>query len=143
MIVSNKSTGTAFEREFAEILAERGFWAHCLRDNVNGQPFDLIAVRNNNAYAFDCKECQGSVFRLSRMEENQCNAMALWAETGNQFSFFVIRFKDRIYLVQHRVMDILKGKGTKQLKETETARYGQELSQWLKQKDMLYGRTVR
>ena len=127
MIMSNKSIGTAFEKEFAQIFADRGFWVHCLRDNANGQPFDLIAARNNTAYAFDCKECQGSAFRLSRVEENQDHAMALWAETGNQFSFFAIRFGDRIYLIPHRMLMILKGNGVKQLKETEAAKYGQEL----------------
>lgn len=141
--MSNKSTGTAFEREFAQIFADRGFWVHCLRDNTNGQPFDLVAVRNNTAYAFDCKECRGNVFRLSRLEENQDNAMALWAETGNQFSFFAIRFGERIYLVPHRMLVILKEHGTKQLKETDAARYGQELFQWLKRRQVIEGKAAR
>lgn len=141
--MSNKSMGTAFEREFAEILADRGFWAHCLRDNINGQPFDLIAVRDNNAYAFDCKECRGGVFRLSRMEENQDNAMTLWAETGNQFSFFAMRFNDNVYLVPYRMIKTLNVNGTKQLKETDAAKYGRELSQWLKWRDTLDERKAR
>ena len=123
--MSNKSKGTAFEKEFAQIFAERGFWVHCLRDNANGQPFDLIAVRNNTAFAFDCKECQGSVFRLSRVEENQDNAMTLWTETGNRFSFFAIRLNGKIYLIPYRMLMILKGNGVKQLKETEAAKYGE------------------
>lgn len=143
MIMSNKSKGTAFEKEFAQIFADRGFWVHCLRDNVNGQPFDLIAVRNDTAYAFDCKECQGSVFRLSRIEENQDNAMVLWAETGNRFSFFVLRFGEKIYLVPHRMLLILKENGTKQLKETDAAKYGQELNLWLKHRQMLEGKVER
>lgn len=143
MIMSNKSIGTAFEKEFAQIFADRGFWVHCLRDNANGQPFDLIAARNNTAYAFDCKECQGSAFRLSRVEENQDHAMALWAETGNQFSFFAIRFGDRIYLIPHRMLMILKGNGVKQLKETEVAKYGQELYRWLDRRSVLDGKDAK
>lgn len=141
--MSNKSTGTAFEREFAQIFADRGFWVHCLRDNANGQPFDLVAVRNNIAYAFDCKECRGNVFRLSRLEENQDNAMALWAETGNQFSFFAIRFGEKTYLVPHRMLVILKEHRTKQLKETDAAKYGQELFQWLKRRQVIEGKAAR
>lgn len=141
--MSNKSRGTAFEKEFAQIFADKGFWVHCLRDNSNGQPFDLIAVRNNTAYAFDCKECQGNVFRMSRIEENQDNAMVLWSETGNQFSFFAIRFKDRIYLVPHRMLVILKEQGTKQLKEMDAAKYGQELFQWLKRRQVIEGKRER
>ena len=56
--MSNKSNGTAFEREFAQMLSEHGFWAHCLKDNQNGQPFDVIAARNGITYVFDCKDCQ-------------------------------------------------------------------------------------
>lgn len=141
--MSNKSRGTAFEKEIAQIFAEKGFWVHCLRDNVNGQPFDLIAVRNDTAYAFDCKECQGSVFRLSRLEENQDNAMTLWAETGNRFSFLIIRFGERAYLMPHRMLVILKKNGTKQLKETDVAKYGQELFQWMKRRQMLEGKAAK
>ena len=47
--MSNKSNGTAFEREFAEMLSERGFWVHLLKNNSNGQPFDVIATKNNQA----------------------------------------------------------------------------------------------
>ena len=136
--MSNKSKGTAFEKEFAQIFAERGFWVHCLRDNANGQPFDLIAVRNNTAFAFDCKECQGSVFRLSRVEENQDNAMTLWTETGNRFSFFAIRLNGKIYLIPYRMLMILK-----QLKETEAAKYGQELYRWLDRRSVLDGKDAR
>ena len=143
MIMSNKSKGTAFEKEFAQIFADRGFWVHCLRDNANGQPFDLIAVRNNTAYAFDCKECQSSMFRLSRVEENQENAMTLWTETGNWFSFFAIRFSGKIYLIPHRMLMILKGNGVKQLKETEAAKYGQELYRWLDRRSVLDGKNAR
>ena len=139
--MSNKSMGTAFEREFAETLANRGFWVHRLRDNSNGQPFDLIAVRSNTAYAFDCKECQGNIFQLKRMEENQRNAMSLWAEMGNQFSFFAVRFRDRVYLMPHRVLAILRENGTKQLKEAEAAKYGQELSRWLNWRGTIEGHT--
>lgn len=141
--MSNKSKGTAFEKEIARIFAEKGFWVHCLKDNANGQPFDLIAVRNDTAYAFDCKECQGSVFRLSRIEENQDNAMILWTETGNRFSFFAIRLNGKIYLIPHRMLMILKGNGVKQLKETKAAKYGQELYRWLDRRSVLDGKDAK
>lgn len=35
--MSNKSNGTAFEKEFARMLAGHDFWVHCIRDNANGQ----------------------------------------------------------------------------------------------------------
>lgn len=141
--MSNKSKGTAFEKELAQIFADRGFWVHCLRDNANGQPFDLIAVRNDMAYAFDCKDCEGSLFRLSRVEDNQESAMTLWSEMGNRFSFFAIRFGGKIYLIPHRMLMILKDGGTKQLRETEAAKYGQELYRWLGRRSVLDGKDER
>lgn len=90
--MSNKSAGTAFEREFAGLLAEKGFWVHRLQDNQNGQPFDIIAVKNGRAYAFDCKDCAGSVFTLSRIEENQRMAMERWEECGNGTGYFAVHF---------------------------------------------------
>lgn len=90
--MSNKSIGTAFEREFAELLAEKGFWVHRLQDNQNGQPFDIIAVKNGRAYAFDCKDCAGHSFPLSRIEENQRLAMERWGECGNGTGYFAVHF---------------------------------------------------
>ena len=34
--MNNKSKGTAFEKEFAQWLSEKGFWAHLMQDNQNG-----------------------------------------------------------------------------------------------------------
>lgn len=90
--MSNKSIGTAFEKEFAELLAEKGFWVHRLQDNQNGQPFDIIAVKNGRAYAFDCKDCVGRAFPLSRIEENQRMAMERWEECGNGTGYFAVHF---------------------------------------------------
>ena len=128
--MSNKSNGTAFERKFAELLSAEGFWAHCLKDNVNGQPFDVIAAKNGRTYAFDCKDCQTDRFVLNRIEENQHNAMHLWAETGNHQGMFAVRFFERIYLIPHRMLEILMDNGTKSISEIEARRYGRTLEQW-------------
>ena len=89
--MSNKSNGTAFEWEFANMLYKHGFWVHRMQDNQNGQPFDIIAAKDMIAYGFDCKDCQRSIFRLSRIEENQMLAMRLWWQCGNGNAFFAIR----------------------------------------------------
>lgn len=90
--MSNKKDGSAFEREFAEKLSANGYWVHLLRDNQNGQPFDLIAARDGVAFAFDCKECISGKFPLSRIEENQKTAMRLWMECGNNEPMFALQF---------------------------------------------------
>lgn len=128
--MSNKSNGTAFERKFAELLSGEGFWVHCLKDNVNGQPFDVIAAKNGKTYVFDCKDCQTDRFALSRIEENQHNAMRLWAETGNQKGMFAVKFSGGIYLLQHCALEILLENGVKSISELEARRYGRTLEQW-------------
>lgn len=90
--MSNKKDGSAFEKEFAEKLSVNGYWVHLLRDNQNGQPFDLIAVRDGEAFAFDCKDCASEKFLLSRIEENQKTAMRLWMECGNNEPMFALQF---------------------------------------------------
>lgn len=135
--MSNKSMGTEFEKEFAQMLAEKGFWAHCMKDNQNGQPFDVIAARNGATYVFDCKECQGESFRLSRIEENQHNAMSLWSSTGNRQGLFAIRIQGEVILVPHRMLAILKENGTKQAGYGDLLRYGRIFGQWIEHQDRL------
>lgn len=129
--MSNKSAGTEFEKEFAELLARHGFWAHCLKENTNGQPFDVIAARDGITYVFDCKECESGRFPLSRIEENQNNAMLLWQETGNQPGMFAVRFFGQIYLIPHRMLMNLKRNGTKSIAEQHAIQYGKTLEQWI------------
>ncbi len=135
--MSNKSTGTTFEKEFAGMLSDGGFWSHCLEDNQNGQPFDVIAARNGATYVFDCKDCMGEAFRLSRIEENQQNAMSLWSSTGNRQGLFAIRIHGKIILVPHRMLVILKENGTKQVKYSDLLRYGRTFEQWMGHQDKL------
>lgn len=106
-MMNNKRQGTAFEKEFADLLSANGFWVHRLKDNENGQPFDLIAVRERRAYVIDCKDCEGSRFRLSRIEENQSSAMRLWEATGNLPGLFAIRNRktNEIFLVQQKWLE--------------------------------------
>lgn len=97
--MSNRKIGNTFEAELCEILASEGFWAHNFTQNKNGQPADVIAVRNMQAYLIDCKVCSnGEPFALSRIESNQELSMSLWEECGNHSGLFAIRFDERIYI---------------------------------------------
>ena len=130
--MSNKSNGTAFEREFAQMLSERGFWVHLLKDNSNGQPFDVIATKNNQAYAFDCKDCTGKNFELRRMEENQRNAMQLWLECGNQNAMFAVRYPgDQVYLFEYD--DLVEyEKEMKRIPESKAITYGYTMDEFMR-----------
>ena len=134
--MSNKAAGTKFEKEFSEILASHWFWVHLFQDNKNGQPCDVIACRNGNAYLLDCKDCETKFFSLSRVEENQYNAMRLFEMTGNNKGMFAVRFpEETIYLIPYDRMSELKKAGFKRIDATVCRTQGMKLSEWLKEHD--------
>ena len=133
---SNKSAGSRFEKEFAGILADHWFWVHLFQDNKNGQPCDVIAVKNGRAYLIDCKDCQSEIFPLSRIEENQINAMILFSMMGNAPGMFAIRFPDcQIYLLPYTKLQELQEAGFKRINETVCRTQGMPLEQWLEWSD--------
>lgn len=119
--MSNKTAGTAFEREFCGMLAQNGFWAHILQDNRNGQPFDIICAKDGNVQVFDCKVCRTDCFCLSRMEGNQISAMERWEACGNGEGAFVVRFQKtgNIYVVRFRELMMAREAGIRSLSERE------------------------
>nr|DAY84143.1 MAG TPA: hypothetical protein [Caudoviricetes sp.] len=131
--MSNKSNGTAFEKEFAQLLSDNGFWAHCLQDNQNGQPFDIIAAKNGKVYAFDCKDCSGNNFKLSRMEENQRNAMDLWMECGNENAMFVTKFpSEKIFIFEYKDLVAYERDGMSSMAKGEAGVYGYTFNEFMR-----------
>lgn len=130
--MSNKSAGTAFEKIFAKLLSERGFWAHRLQDNQNGQPFDIIASKNSNTYVFDCKDCTGRYFNFNRIEENQKSAMDLWQECGNNQGMFAVRYPDdHIYIFPYDDLMAYKRDGMASISLKEAPSYGYDLDEFM------------
>ncbi len=87
---NNKKSGNQGEKDLCELLREHGIWAHRLADKMGGQPFDIIAVKNNTAIALDSKICETGKFMFSRVEPNQETAMQLWKECGNDYVGFAL-----------------------------------------------------
>ena len=105
--MNNKRLGTAFEREFCELLAARGFWVHFMSPSASGaQPCDIIACRNNTPYLFDCKTCEDNTFRISRLEENQKFAFMRFIKSGNENCFIAVKHKTKIYLIDWQTLEI-------------------------------------
>lgn len=100
--MSNRKIGNGFEQEFAEILSRHGYWVHIIAQRSEGQPADIIAVKNGRAYLIDCKVCSTVLgFKLSRLEENQDLSMSLWRDVGNGEAWFAIRMGEAIYMFLH------------------------------------------
>lgn len=104
---SNKKLGNRFEEEFCEILARHGFWVHRLTQSADGQPADIIAVKNKQAFLIDCKLCTDGKFPLSRIEENQRLAMERWRECGNGEGLFAIKIDRDIFMLPLSAADEL------------------------------------
>lgn len=103
--MNNKKLGTDFETEFCELLASRGYWVHFISPAPNGgQPFDVVAAKGGEAFAFDCKTCAANRFTYSRLEDNQIMAFELWMKCGNNEPRVAVKHKGAIYLIPYKVL---------------------------------------
>lgn len=98
--MNNKRLGNQFERELVGLLAAKGWWVHFLSPNAAGaQPFDVIAVKNEQAIAIDCKTSASHIFPISRLEENQISAFERWVDCGNNDPIIAIKYNSNIYFI--------------------------------------------
>ena len=128
----NKKLGNDFEQELCEILADAGYWVHNFANRKNGQPADIIAVKNGGAYLIDAKVCSYEVFPFRRIEDNQHLAMDMWIECGNIEPYFALKCRNEIYMVGYRTIKDLMKKGKKQLNLEDMNKYGTRLATWLR-----------
>ncbi len=134
MKVINKKLGNDFEQELCEILADAGYWVHNFANRKNGQPADIIAVKNGKAYLIDAKVCMYEVFPFRRIEENQHLSMDLWLECGNNSPCFALKADNEVYMVSWPTIKRLRENGKKQLNIDDMKKYGLRLTVWLSAK---------
>lgn len=104
----NKRLGTQFEKDFCRALAHEGFWVHFIAPDARGaQPFDVIAVKNGEAFAFDCKTSVTRRFNASRIEDNQHMAFERWMSCGNSRPMFAILHNNNVYLIAYNDFDVV------------------------------------
>ena len=128
--MSNKKLGNSFEAEFCDTLADEGFWCHNMAQNSDGQPADVIAVKNGEAYLIDCKVCSRDRFPFTRIEENQTLSMELWRDCNNGEGWFALQFSDQIYMVTFESMRNAMN-GHMSLNRETVEEYGVPLGEWL------------
>ena len=131
--MTNKKLGNDFEQELCEKLSEFGFWCHNMALNKSGQPADVIAVRNKQAYLIDAKVISSlRGFALSRVEENQDLAMDLWNMRGNGQGWFAFKLPNgEIYMLPHFTVKALMVSQSK-LSIAEIYQIGKSLEKWVK-----------
>ena len=128
--MSNKKLGNSFEAEFCELLASEGFWVHNLAQNAAGQPADVLAVKDGEAWLIDCKVCSHGKFAFSRIEDNQELAMELWKDCGNDPGWFALNFDGSIYMVDMTAMRNARNRHSTMPPDIANL-YGYTLEEWL------------
>lgn len=104
---SNKKIGDDFEKEYARILKNKGYWVTFLtpKRHIGSQPCDLIAIKNNKAILIDCKTCKTHLFPISRIEENQRQAFKRYLKCGNTTFILAIKYNNKIYEINMKNID--------------------------------------
>ena len=128
----NTKLGNKFEKELSEILYNAGYWVHLLNQNKNGQPADIIAVKNKKAYLIDAKVCSLEKFAFKRVEENQHLSMQMFIDCGNTTPYFALKARNEIYMLSYKTIRDLIKQGKKQLDFAEINKYSTRLSTWLR-----------
>ena len=127
---NNKYLGNKFEKELSEILYDAGYWVHLLNQNKNGQPADIIAVRNERAYLIDAKDCQNDRFEFRRIEDNQHMAMRCWELCGNNQGLFALNTSKGVYMLTYGIVQVLEMADTKSLNMQSIEKYCTPYAEW-------------
>lgn len=104
---SNKKIGNSFEKEYAEILKQRGYWVTFLtpKQHIGSQPCDLIAIKEDKAILIDCKTCKTHLFPISRIEENQRQAYKRYIRCKNTKFILAIKYDNTIHEIDMKDID--------------------------------------
>lgn len=105
--MNNKRIGNDFEKEYAEILSQRGYWVTFLtpKRNIGSQPCDLIAIKDNKPILIDCKTCNTHLFPIKRIEENQRQAFKKYTKCGNTNFILAIKYNNIIHEINLKDID--------------------------------------
>lgn len=125
--------GNKTEVEIAEFLRGKGYWALIVQKGPNGQPFDIIAGREDVTWYIDAKHLEGDKvsFSFDRIEPNQRTSMgyarnfALIKRLG-----FVIKWErdnSRLFYLSYDKLIELEKKGFKSVKINDLEDYGEML----------------
>ena len=92
--MSISKIGKRAEQYVADYLFKKGWFVILIQNKIAGQPFDLIALKDDKFIAGDVKHIQsGDTFRISRVEPNQHTAFFLMRNKGNTNFGLFFKFK--------------------------------------------------
>ena len=88
----NKEIGNYFEKKFIEKLDAAGFWCHLMAYKAEGQPCDVVALKDGQGMLADVKHCSANRFPFKDIQSNQITCFRLAREKGNKWLGFAIYF---------------------------------------------------
>lgn len=91
----NKKIGNEYERKLLKKLQEKGYWCHLFATNTNGQPCDVIALKNDAGILIDVKHCSGDRFDFKNIQPNQFGCFEYAKSCGNHCCGFAIWFEEQ------------------------------------------------
>jgi Holliday junction resolvase len=89
----NKNIGNEYEDKLIKLLFKHGWWCHLFAYKPEGQPCDVIALKDNKYLLLDVKHCSGKRFPFSDIRPNQKTCFALARKQGNTNNGFAIYFE--------------------------------------------------
>lgn len=112
MGLKQNKIGSICEKLLCEFLRKEGFWCHRIVKSDSGQPFDVIALKNNIGYCIDVKHCSTSNFPFERVEPNQWSSMQYALNKGNSNVGFALYSEENKewYWLPFTTLNIYKNK---------------------------------
>lgn len=89
----NKKIGNDYEMKLLKLLVLNGWWCHLFAYKPEGQPCDVIALKDNGYLLIDVKHCSAKRFPFADIQTNQKNCFRLAKMKGNTNNGFAIYFE--------------------------------------------------
>lgn len=102
MGLKSYTNGAEFEKQLSHLFSKLNFYVIYNSKKVEGsQPFDLLVIKNNKAYAYECKtlENKNGLFPISRVEHNQLLAYERFRKCNNTNMCLAILWNDNVYYI--------------------------------------------
>lgn len=106
-MTSNKKIGNNSEEIVAVALQKQNYWVLRIPPNSNGQPADIIAIRNGVPYLLEIKHVEGKSFKLSRIEPNQIHALNYFELFGGKSWVIFVLDDNSMYMLSWKSVEMM------------------------------------
>lgn len=117
----NKKLGNEFESKLLKILQDKGYWCHLFAYSKNGQPCDVVAIKDDIPILLDVKHCASDRFSFSHIQPNQITCFKYAKSCGITYTGFAIYFElqNSWRWLSYQLLEEMLLKGLKSVKYDE------------------------